>query len=137
MSKRVRDSAGIQSEIDKVTIEINNAGAQVEQANAAVEQARQARNAVSATLRDIAEKLQHPDLSKHERAKLVAKQQLCASDLDQLSKDVDHLRKKEEQLRKKEEQLRKKEEQLRDEKLQEGGASPDGMRRTTLPNLSS
>ncbi|KAG2422853.1 hypothetical protein HXX76_011667 [Chlamydomonas incerta] len=127
--KRVRDSADIHSESDVVTKAIIDVEEQVRKTDAAVEQAAHARDAVRATLREVAKKLTRLDLSEQERAALVAEQQSCVADLTaaaeddlmRLSRKEELLRKDKEQLRKDKEQLREEEDYLRKEELQQAG----------------
>ena len=118
MSKRVRDSADIQSEIDHVTRQIDDADAQVRKAEDAVQSATSARDEAQAKVDETAEQLKCPDISEQERSALVAELQMRKARLITAQKDLERLSKREEQLRKREEQLRKREEQLREEKLQ-------------------
>ena len=125
MSKRVRDSADIQSEIDHVTRQIDDADAQVRKAEDAVQSATSARDEAQAKVDETAEQLKCPDISEQERSALVAELQMRKARLITAQKDLERLSKREEQLREEELQLReeklqlhKRELQLREEKLQ-------------------
>ena len=116
MTKRVRDCADIQSEVDRVANEINDVEMQMRKAEAKVEQATQAKAAAMAELRKIADELNCPNLNEQVRADWIAKQRSCAKDLEDAESELEELREEKKQLREEKKELREEKKQLREEK---------------------